>query len=192
MTEGSWHLKVEHLNKSKGTNQMPFKSQITGHFPLYNPLNQTNTHTKSMCHTHTHTIHYLTLSKHKLNLHTHTHTHTHTRPDTLKKNPFVLFEQEQQSRQGAGPDWVAWVCVGLHLGWLGLPLRPGSEEWSQAESLPSVRWMKSLSKLAVLPFWLYNTHNANKDCKKHTSRCVHRYTHTHTHTQTHTHTLSLK
>ena len=53
--------------------------------------------------------------------------------------------------------------------------------------------MKPLSKLAVLPFWLYNTHNANTDCKKHTSRCVHRYTHTHTHTHTHTdtHTHSL-
>lgn len=55
---------------------------------------------------------------------------------TYRKNPFVLFEQTQQRR-------AAVPVVRPHR--RRLPLWPGSEKWSQAESLaPNLKWIKPL------------------------------------------------
>lgn len=65
---------------------------------------------------------------------------------TYRKNPFVLFEQKQQRRA---------VVPAVRPHRRGLPLWPGSEKWSQAESLCPQPQMDKTT-LALIPLWLYS------------------------------------
>lgn len=143
--------------------------QITSYFSLNILLNLTNKHT-----------HSLPLSKNKLNLHTPICMPTHI--DTLKSIWTLWTETTKQRRELVQTEWPrVLACI-----WADFdsPCGLDQEKWSQAESLSSVRWMKPLSKLAVFPFWLYNTHVDKHILSKHACRYVHEDTHLHTYTQT--------